>query len=370
MKTIALSLLSLLALTSLHGEDVKIDRERAQTLHRRVSQGETLSPDDQKYYDVALKQFQARQAQRSKGSPSPAREEAHDFKPSEASKGLVPLTELTGKYRDWDGGLYGKGSNEVPAAQEARARQALAKIQPLDAEGKPSADGKIVLLSIGMSNTTREFSTFVRAANADPRKAANVVVVDGAQGGRTAERWASTDEPWEVAEQRLQAAGVSLEQIQVLWIKQANAGPTGTSEAEASRLQDDMQKLVIRAKAKYPNVRLAFLASRIYGGYAQTKLNPEPYAYEGAFAMRGLIQKQMGGDAALADDKAPALLWGPYLWGAGATARKADGLVWKPEDFAGDGTHPSESGSQKVSALLLEFFTHDAHAAPWFVKKN
>lgn len=367
MKPATLSLLSLLALASVHAQEVQIDWQRAQTLHRRVNQGEKLSAEDQKYYEVALKQFQARQ----RNNPgTPRTEEVHDFKPSEASKGLVPLTELTGKYRDWDGGLYGGGSNEVPAAQQARATKALAQIRPLDVEGKPSASGKIVLMSIGMSNTTQEFSTFVRGANNAPRKADNVVVVDGAQGGQTAMRWATADGPWDVAAQRLETAGVSPKQIQVLWVKQANAGPTGSSENEVTRLQNDVQTLVTRAREKYPNVQIVFLSSRIYAGYAQTRLNPEPYAYEGAFAMRGLIQKQIKGDAPLAEGKFPTLLWGPYLWGAGPTPRKADNLVWKPEDLSGDGTHPSHLGAQKVAALLLEFFTHDANSVPWFVKKG
>jgi hypothetical protein len=164
-------------------------------------------------------------------------------------------------------------------------------------------------------------------------------------------------------------------QVQVLWIKQANAGPSRGREAEMKRLQDDVEKVVLNAKQKYPNLKLAFLSSRIYAGYAQTGLNPEPYAYEGAFAMRGLIQKQMSGDAALNADpakgevKAPVLLWGPYLWAAGATARKTDGLTYLPEDFSGDGTHPSQSGAMKVAKVLLDFFTTDANAKAWFANK-
>jgi hypothetical protein len=194
--------------------------------------------------------------------------------------------------------------------------------------------------------------------------------VDGAQGGKAAAQWASDDAPsWGVAEERLNAAGVTANQVEVLWIKQANIRPTAGTKAEIKRLQDDVGKIVTIAKKKYPNVRLAFLSSRIYAGFAQTELNPEPYAFEGAFAMRGLIQKQMKGDADLAEGKAPVLLWGPYLWGAGPTARKADGLIWNPEDFSADGTHPSASGAQKVAKMLIDFFTTDVNAKPWFVKK-
>ena len=33
----------------------------------------------------------------------------------------------------------------------------LQQIRPLDADGRPAADGKIVFISVGMSNTTMEF---------------------------------------------------------------------------------------------------------------------------------------------------------------------------------------------------------------------
>jgi hypothetical protein len=128
------------------------------------------------------------------------------------------------------------------------------------------------------------------------------------------------------------------------------------------------------ARQRFPNLRIAYLGSRIYAGYADTPLNPEPYAYEGAFVVRWLIQDQIKGDRALNYDPArgpvnsPLLLWGPYLWGDGMTPRKADGLVWTRDDLASDGTHPSESGRQKVADLLLKFFKTDANAKMWFVR--
>jgi hypothetical protein len=91
-------------------------------------------------------------------------------------------------------------------------------------------------------------------------------------------------------------------------------------------------------------------------------LNPEPYAYESAFAVRWLIQDQMKSDA-----RSPILLWGPYLWADGTTPRKSDGLVWKREDVANDGVHPTMAGREKVAKLLLEYFTSDSLAKGWFV---
>jgi hypothetical protein len=60
--------------------------------------------------------------------------------------------------------------------------------------------------------------------------------------------------------------------------------------------------------------------------------------------------------------KSPLLLWGPYFWADGLTERKSDHLVWERKDLAGDGTHPSASGRQKVADMLLSFFKTDANA--------
>jgi hypothetical protein len=108
---------------------------------------------------------------------------------------------------------------------------------------------------------------------------------------------------------------------------------------------------------------------------AATALNPEPYAYESAFAVRRLILDQAKGDAALnwdaskGDAVAPLLLWGLYLWGDGMTPRKSDGLVWTREDLAGDGTHPSPtSGREKVANLLMKFLKGDPNARGGFCR--
>jgi hypothetical protein len=88
--------------------------------------------------------------------------------PPRDSTGLTPLTELgTAKYKGEDGGLYGGGKNEPPAAHAAAARMQSAEILPRDAEGKPAKDGKIGVLSVGMSNTTMEYSAFKRLAEGD-----------------------------------------------------------------------------------------------------------------------------------------------------------------------------------------------------------
>lgn len=359
------------------GDD--IDWRRTQTLYNREQRGEKLSEDDQKYLEAAkvIRQkliAEGKTPWRNQANPGAANNPGVQL--GKSPTGLVPLTELgTNPYKGEDGGLYGGGKNEPPAEHLAAALKELAKLQPLDADGKPSPTGKIVFLAVGMSNTTQEFSRFKELADKDPQKAKNLVIVDGAQGGKAAKQW-SAEDVYTVVEQRLKAAGVTARQIQVAWVKQANMGPRGDLKEHGEQLKNDMGVLVRLLTKHYPNLRVAYLSSRTYGGYAKTQLNPEPYAYEGAFAMRWLIQDQIKKDPQLNYDAsrgpvvAPLLLWGPYLWGDGTTPRKDDGFVWEQKDFRdNDGTHPSDSGRQKVAELLLKFLKADATAKTWFVEK-
>jgi len=292
--------------------------------------------------------------------------------------GLKPLTEMTAldKYKGEDGGLYGGGKNEPTGDLLAAAKKETAKIVPLDANGKPSPDGKIGLVSISMSNATMEYSSFKKIADKDEQKSSRVAIVDCAQGGQAMAEWVDPKGgPWAEADRRLAAAKVSANQVKVIWVKLANKGPTGDLADHGKKLQKDTTAVVQNARAKFLNLRIAYLASRIYAGYAGSRLNPEPYAYESAFVVRWLIQDQIKGSADLNYDpargtvKAPLLLWGPYFWGDGTTPRKSDKLVWERKDLAGDGTHPSESGRQKVADMLLTFFKTDPLASEWFVQK-
>src|SRR5262249_14002392 len=137
-----------------------------------------------------------------------------------------------GQYQGYPGGLYPDGRNERPAAHETLGLALAKKVEPLDGDGKPAADGKIVLLSVGMSNTTQEFSAFRALARADDAGNPRLVIVDGAQGGMSAGRVVDPDDGgsgtrfWATVDQRLRAAGVTRAQVQVAWVKQADPGPT------------------------------------------------------------------------------------------------------------------------------------------------
>jgi hypothetical protein len=270
--------------------------------------------------------------------------------------GLIPLTDMgSRRYRGHRGGLYPGGLNRPPQKYLRKAIAASKRVRPID--------GKIVLLSLGMSNASDEFSAFKRSADRDPQKNSSLVVVDGAQDGFDSRRARSQPAFWNNVDQRLADAEVRPDQVQAVWLKQAVAGEQRPFPRDARGLQSDLRAIIKIMRVRYPNVKLVYLSSRTYGGYAITGLNPEPAAYDSAYAVRGIIQERIRGKL-----KGPHLLWGPYLWTDG-TAGRSDGLVWTCEDVEEDGTHPSKSGVQKVVTLLTTFFKTDQTARRWYVAK-
>ncbi|MGH7137759.1 MAG: hypothetical protein ACREHD_18580, partial [Pirellulales bacterium] len=246
--------------------------------------------------------------------------------------------------------------------------------------GKPDANGSIVLLTVGMSNTSQASEAFKRLADGGPQKNPQLVIVNGAQGGMTADRIADPDDGgpgqkyWSTVDERLKAAGVSRAQVQAVWIKQAEGQPNQGFPKYAERLSRDLAKNVCILPERFPHVKLCYLSPRTFGGYAKTPLNPEPYAYESGFSVKWLIERQLTGDAELNFDpargtvKAPWLSWGAYLWANGSKPN-ADGLSYEEADFAQDGTHESPSGQRKVGEQLLKFFESDSTTKPWFLRK-
>lgn len=297
---------------------------------------------------------------------------------SRTSVGFIPLNELgVGLYQGEQGGLYPEGHNLSSLVHEVAGLTLAEAIVPLTAAGEPAPDdpnARYVLVSIGMSNTRLEFEAFKEMADADLEKAPQLVLVNGAQNGASAEKIVVPGARfWTEVDAKLSEAGVTPMQVAVAWVKEANAFPTDEFPADSGRLQGDLTGIAQIVKDRFPNLQLAYYSSRIYAGYSTTGKNPEPYAYQSGFAVKKMLEEQISGSAELNFDpakglvEAPWLAWGPYLWADGLVAR-IDGLNWACEDFDSDGLHPSEQGQQKVALRLLDFFKTDATARRWFLR--
>jgi hypothetical protein len=143
-------------------------------------------------------------------------------------------------------------------------------------------------------------------------------------------------------------------------MEEAIANENQPFPADSQQLEQDLQGIIAVLTAHFPNLRLIYLSSRIYAGYAVSTLNPEPFAYESGFSVKWTVAGR------LAEPNArPWVAWGPYTWADGLDAR-SDGLTWACSDFEPDGTHPSPQGSNKVANMLLSFFTTNPTTQTWF----
>jgi PKD repeat protein len=299
----------------------------------------------------------------------------------------TPLNDLgPGLYKGFEGGLYPTGSDVPPPTTESAALNiATNRILPLNSAGQIDlTNGKIVMISVSMSNGYDEFvrdpvNSFEERADRDPSKNPQLVIVDGAQPGKAVDSWVNPNSPvWTVVANNLAAAGVTTNQVEVAWVKQAEINPEqiGPFPSHALELKNDLEALTRNLLLHYPHIKIAYYSSRIYSYTTSlTAESPEPYAYESGFGVKWAIQDQIQGNGNLNWDPnqgtvvAPLMLWGPYLWADGIVAR-SDGLRWLIGDLQADLTHPSATGIHKVASQLLSFFKTDPTATPWFLRPD
>lgn len=310
------------------------------------------------------------------------------------------------------GGLYPGGFNQRPVAYNNTGLAiATTDIYPRDINGnRDDQNGKIVMISIGMCNSSMEFGgtlsdtiprdgfqcrvTGVVNPDTSPSPspppcsqtpcdllAANwknpkLFVWDCAQGGMSAKEWARpspTSNPWTQLDCRLAAAGLSKKQVQIVWLKEALAEPAsyGAWPQHVQRLKNYLEEIIdhlVDSNYGFGNVKMVFLSPRTRawninpeGGNAHS---PEPYAYETGFADQGLIRERIQDPTR---SNWPWLSWGPYIWADGNKPR-SDGLTWPASLLRQDCTHPLTTGVHTVADQLLAFFKTDPVATPWFLK--
>jgi hypothetical protein len=319
----------------------------------------------------------------------------------------IPLTEMraTTTYKGFHGGLYEDGSNEMPADHRSAGVERAARVQPLDAAGKPSREGKIVFLGIGMSNAWLIYTGMMFVATqTEGVNRSTLSILNGGEGAAVTCFWSvahgqpeqcpSPQQPINqydrVKDAVLAPAGATEEQVQAIWILEANARP-GKSEkplcdssqhgckndhgTEAIRFENMLGDVMRAARQRYPNLQMIFISSREDAGFATAELNPEPFAYEYGYSVKWLIDAQIqqmktgkvdpvAGDLKY-DSSSPWLAWGPYFW-ANGPQKRVDGLVYTPDDFnPKDLTHPSREGQKMLGTMMVDFFMASPFT-PWF----
>ena len=295
---------------------------------------------------------------------------------------LIPLNDLGPAPYDYGyiGGLWDDGTNTIPADHAAAGLHRASLIQPLDANGHPSPDGRIGFVVAGFQETSMIADAFAEMTRDDPRVRHDIVFVNGAFAGADAVHWANDHLVFDrVRNVPLRDAGLTEQQVQAAWVELADDNPylpLPIQYGDAYVLKSNIAGALRAMKKRWPNLQVAYLSSRVYGGYATTNWNPEPYAYEGGLSVRWIILGQItwmrtGGIwdtriSSLDYEKgvAPWVTWGPYLWANGTTPR-SDGLTWQRDDFAADGETISQQGAKKAAGMLLDFMMHEP-TAQWF----
>ncbi|MFN2388033.1 MAG: hypothetical protein ABR575_00280 [Actinomycetota bacterium] len=293
------------------------------------------------------------------------------------------------------------GSNEVPADHAATAQAATALVQPRNLSGAVSPSGRIVTLALGMSTTQNVWwgkkpiakkPMFAWTAQHDATvNQTTLVIRNGARDGQTSQNWTLTNgvgiANYDRVDDSLAVWGLSPAQVQVVASlplvrhpKKKVAGavvyePTLPHPgANAYLMVRDLGNVARAIRTRWPNAQLWTLAGYMYGGYDGSGVVAEPYAYESNLAVKWLIEAQIrqartGKGDPLAGDLSPAvaptILWGPYLWADGSTAR-SDGLTWLPTDFE-DGRHPGYNGTVKAVTLMMDYFKTEPWATCWFL---
>ncbi len=330
--------------------------------------GEKITEDERDYYESKIEHFNQENSAKSNAEWS----KAH---PARESTGLIPLPDLgKGMWEGQQGGLYPGGVNTPPKDHLDAGLRIAKQIVPLNPQGQPSPEGRIIMCTIGMSNTTQESRSFLKLAAVDKTLNPRLTVVDCAQGSQTASKIQDPKFPyWQTVAARLRDADATAKQVQIVWMKEANGNPDVEPMVYAKALYQQQIAILHVLHDKFPNLKIAYVSNRIYGGWAQSPLNPEPYAYVGGFSTKWLIADQIAGkpelnyDASKGPVTAPWIEWGPYLWADGLKGRKQDSLVWKREDVGPDGTHPSMLGRDKVAHLLMDFLKSDPTSKGWFL---
>jgi hypothetical protein len=294
---------------------------------------------------------------------------------SNTSMGLTPLTEMgDSTYQGFEGGLYPGGTNTIPEGHQALGLELASHIGPLDQNGEPAADGKIGLAGVGVSTTGDIWKAFMPLVAQDDEVNSQIVLVDGRVSGHPIPTWLQpTDFPWGHLLAQTSAAGLTPAQVQVAWVMLPDrpGNPPPFPEPELT-YREHLQIVLRLLKEHFPNMLIAYVSSHHYAGYGTGNITEPVDGYDHGFGVKWTIESQILGQGDINPDpakgtmSAPWIAWGPYMWADGVIPR-ADGLTFECSDYARDGVHPSDEGALELATMLLQFFTSEPTATPWFV---
>ena len=291
-------------------------------------------------------------------------QDATPFDPS----ALRPFTERAVFMEKYETGLYPGGKNDMPDPHRRAGDRSAAAIRPLDLDGKPSPDGKILALTVGHSNCNMYFGALQKrlqqnAAQLHPR----FELLNAAVGGQQLPEIVQLQgKVWDRQKKLLEAPGCSANQVQVVffhttyhtWKNTTQAAPRPFPRTMQA-MQADMAKVLRHLVGLYPNLRIAYVTAdgfRHFTGW-------EPHVWQEAFAIKWLVESQIRGEAGTAfegpDRALPWLEWGPYIWDNG----------WG-RDYFTDGVHPAPKALDIFVDKYWAHFAADSVSRAWLLSKS
>lgn len=304
---------------------------------------------------------------------------------STTSVGFTPITTLgTDTFMGEQGGLYPGGSNVMPTMHTKAGKSIGNSIKPLNAAGEVDFENGVVLFAgFGASTAGNTFNYLKNTIDTSTINIYNPCLkfITCTIGGKGLETMIPPQHNWYwtfIGDSIPESKGFTRDQVQIGWLKTASKTD---SVAEFPMQPDSLYAKYIpsiqRLKENFPNLKILYISSHAYGGYAgelsdNAELAGEPAAYYGGFAVKWVIEDQINGSPELkyrgGGTNSPWLSWGPYFWADGLTPRANDGLTWECEDYDefGGGFHLSSQGLQKEMDMLIDFFMTNSSSKKWF----
>lgn len=290
--------------------------------------------------------------------------------------GLVPFLDLqTGTYMGYQAGMYPGGTNELTGPHLKSGKTIAKGIKPLDGDGNVNfGDGVVLVAGFGPSVPGHIYNKFVDHVRTPSEKYDMNPCMDAINlcvGGKdisypTAD--SLFEDYWEGLVQKVYDVGYTPEQVQIGWMyfnaKGLIAPPVFPTQS--LNMVESYIQFINKAKEFFPNLKIMYISSRHWGGYADTTLAEfyslaEPSSYQNSWTVKWTVETQINmTDTRLqykgANSKAPYILWGPNFWCDGEAKR-----MWDDEKYIcelsfdeDDGYHLSDQQDSKDALDILD----------------
>ena len=291
------------------------------------------------------------------------------------SSGLVPLLDLqTGTYLGYQAGLYPGGTNILSGTHLKNGKSIAKGIKPLDGDGNINfGDGVVLVAGFGPSVPGHIFNKFVEHVRT-PSETYNLNpcldAINLCVGGKdisypTVDSLAA--DYWEGVVAKVYDVGYTPAQVQIGWMYFNAKGLTEPPvfPDNALEMTESYVLFVNKAKEYFPNLKIMYMSSRHWGGYADTTLTEyyslaEPASYQNSWSVKWAVEAQINQTDTRLKYKggvppAPFLLWGPNYWCDANNPRAWDGkkyicsLSYNPDD----GYHLTDQQDTKDALDIL-----------------